>query len=223
MSRPQSEINAEIELHRPEREARVRRMQLTAAVCEDVAKRMMEGEDMTSSGVIAAVGMREAAAKRASNFLDTSWTREFPEARLTVSLIVDEIRALPLPEWKPDPREPKGCPTPGACSCPSPTDQLTADRDRLAIENETLVSGMTQLAERAVASSTVALAEIDRLRTFVRSARGIVQAYASEHPKLTFQGSYQGDPMGAHTWLAAESAEVGTNRDGGDPKVEAKQ
>lgn len=99
--------------------------------------------------------------------------------------------------------------------------RANAERDRLAIENETLVSGMTQLAERAVASSTVALAEIDRLRTFIRSARGIVQHFASENPKHIW-GGHEQDPLGAHAWLAAESAEVGTSRDGGDPKVEKR-
>ena len=64
-------------------------------------------------------------------------------------------------------------------------------------------------------------ADRDRLRTFVRSARGIIQAYASANPKHVW-GCHEIDPLGAHAWLAAESAEIGTMRDGGDPKVEAR-
>lgn len=59
----------------------------------------------------------------------------------------------------------------------------------------------------------------DRHREFVRSARGIVQEYASRHPRHTWAGAVI-DPLGAHAWLSAEAREVGTMRDGGDPTVE---
>ena len=59
----------------------------------------------------------------------------------------------------------------------------------------------------------------DRLRAFVRSARAIVQEYAREHPTHRW-GEYWQDPMGAGAWLQAEAAEIGTARDGGDPKME---
>lgn len=94
---------------------------------------------------------------------------------------------------------------------------LAADRDRVASENDTLVSGMTELAERAVASSTIALAEIDRLRTFVRSARVIIDSFAGDYPKHGWADREQ-DPFGAREWLHAESTEIGTARDGGNPK-----
>jgi hypothetical protein len=89
-----------------------------------------------------------------------------------------------------------------------------ADRDHLANEFA---------AYRAKAEAIAA--DRDRLRACVRSARGIIQEYAREHPKhsWTWQGSYQSDPMGAHGWLEAEAAEIGTARDGGDPKVEGKR
>ena len=61
-------------------------------------------------------------------------------------------------------------------------------------------------------------ADRDRHRTFVRAARAIVQAYAEKYPKFMWDGEMV-DARGAHAWLAAEAAEIGTMRDGGDPKV----
>lgn len=126
---------------------------------------------------------------------------------------------------------------------------LAADRDRLAKERDHAVilkdsaldSGAELLAKVRIAvrrmdaehnfvhpGEIVYLAEKivlerDRHRAFVRSARGIVQAYASANPKHFWQGHGPYDPMGAHAWLVAESAEIGTARDGGDPKVEGKR
>lgn len=62
-------------------------------------------------------------------------------------------------------------------------------------------------------------ADRDRHRTFVRSARAIVQAYAAKYPRFRWDGEMI-DAMGAHAWLEAEAAEIGTMRDGGNPKVE---
>jgi hypothetical protein len=64
-------------------------------------------------------------------------------------------------------------------------------------------------------------ADRDRLRTFVRCARGIVQEYANRHFRHTWAGAVI-DPLGAHAWLAAEAAEIGTARDGGDPGTEKR-
>jgi hypothetical protein len=100
--RPQSEINAEIERLMPEREARVHRIEKTFAVCEDTAKREMEG-NMTNPSIQAAIAMREAAAKAIDNSIcDVAENCEiFMYHR---DYFVAIVRALPLPESAPDPQ-----------------------------------------------------------------------------------------------------------------------
>lgn len=93
---------------------------------------------------------------------------------------------------------------------------------RLETARQRLWSEARDLSARLDASNAVVESnriEIARLRAFVRSARAIVQAYASKFPKHVWQGHEQ-DPLGAHAWLNAEAAEIGTMRDGGDPKAE---
>ena len=92
---------------------------------------------------------------------------------------------------------------------------LAADRDRLDKERDASVWAELRAHDARADAET----ERDRYRTFIRSARRIVQAYASEHPTHVW-GRYTQDPMGAHGWLAREAAEIGTMRDGGNPKVE---
>lgn len=88
--------------------------------------------------------------------------------------------------------------------------------DCLIVEN-TLVDRLGEPASGENIGEFI-LGRIERLRTFVRSARPIVQAYATKNPKFAHGGHPQ-DPMGAHAWLEAEAEEVVTMRDGGDPKV----
>lgn len=130
--RPQHEINAEIESHRPEREDRVRGIERMFAIFEAI---------------------REMEANAREN------------ERHACQTIVERISA------------------------------------RFAEEFE----------EQAVT--------IAKHRIFIRSARMIVQHFASANPKHIWDG-HEIDPLGAHGWIEAESAEVGTNRDGGDPKVQ---
>ena len=94
----------------------------------------------------------------------------------------------------------------------SPAVDISSGADRYHLAKEFA-------AYRAKAESLAAAR--DRLRTFVRSARAIVQEYASEHPTHRW-GEHWQDPMGAGAWLATEAAEIGTARDGGDPKMERK-
>ena len=67
--------------------------------------------------------MRDVAAKVAADYAATD------NVGIAVSWqIAAAIRAIPIPEPALDPREPKGCPTPGACSCvaPDPRDDTIA-------------------------------------------------------------------------------------------------
>jgi hypothetical protein len=94
--------------------------------------------------------------------------------------------------------------------------RLVAARQRLWTEaRET--SARLDVLKAVVESQKI---EIARLRTFIRSARPIVQSYASNNPIFTMSDRCPQDPMGAHAWLEAEATEIGTMRDGGDPKVE---
>lgn len=206
MGRSQHEINAEIELHRPEREALVRRIEHTFAVCEDVSKRMMEttsampcpeslkpqrhpGSGMNWFSPVAC----EPCACGTPNHSACSVTEFNRRAFATAMNLV---------------REPKGCPIPGACSCIEPDPSLKAAWEAVRVRDAD-INATVKKREATIAT----------LRTSIRSARRIVQHFASANPKHIWDGHEQ-DPLGAHAWLESERAEIGTARDGGDPKVE---
>jgi hypothetical protein len=183
MTRPQAEINAEIEQMRPVYEARVRRIERIFEICEAVAKREMEGSyDMVSDE-------DEANAE-----------------------------ALHRAAHAPDPAEQAEKVEPPAVDISSEALAELAANVRYGIRHHAHRREIADMIE-AIA------ADRDRHRTFVCSARAIVQAYATDHPQFRrFKGASDDgeevDPHGAHAWIRAEAAEVDTMRDGGNPKVE---
>ena len=221
MTRPQAEINAEIERMRPVYEARARRIRRMFAAFDEITKRDREGNaDMrVESGRSAQfLDGRRHAIKWAIQYLhDRAKGMNDPNAKAVLNSAAfhvgtDAKRSLALPadlvacgesEYALDPR----------------AATIGTDVSFAAIEAAELADDLAVIAQLSADSAkkdaTIAslAADRDRHRTFVRTARAIIQAYASEHPTHVWQGSYQ-DPMGAHTWLSAEPSEAGTMRDG---------
>lgn len=84
--------------------------------------------------------------------------------------IAAAIRELPLPEATPDPREPRGCPTPGACSCvgPDPRDAaLTKASTALsAVSADECASHSCRIRPETLAKAREALLTISRLHSW---------------------------------------------------------
>lgn len=100
---------------------------------------------------------------------------------------------------------------------------LAADRDRLSEERDQFLE-LASIRDARDAEMQVLMrlnnevvADRDRLRTFVRSARGIIDSFSRDYPKHGWADRAQ-DPFVSREWLQAESTEIGTARDGGYPR-----